>query len=231
MYLICAVVLGTPLSISARSSEQAKEVLTKPSEKLTEEDFKEFVELAWNEEINGQEVSTFLNNLSTDQLKQIKLVAEELHPVPPPNQEEIQKHWVDQADEHTITDPARSDAPNAGVCDPGVAPLGLCWKQSIEESYYISNSMSTPRRFYTNAFSCDDADVDYIFYFSRDATDPDRLRWWSASGWVQFLVQLENAPNSFGFNLYEVRLCLGDGTVSWAGGANTIMQNLHVMYP
>lgn len=118
------------------------------------------------------------------------------------------------------------DSVSLAACDPGAAPY--CWYQPIENKLVPSRTTARPISYVLTQFTCDrtDPDLDYVFYFSMNTTNPDGLRWTSGSNQVTFAILGSGVPNGYGYNNNELRFCLGDGTVSWAGGAENVKNNL-----
>ncbi|HEX6288287.1 MAG TPA: hypothetical protein VFZ66_03810 [Herpetosiphonaceae bacterium] len=204
-------------------------MLLKVSSNLTDQDIDRFVELVISEGITLEEMRDFQNRLS----KQQKQIADNLFLEKVPQRQHISidptQHLVDKAEEVPL-----GDVSTTASCDPGAVPN--CWQQNIEE-IYIPPSGSYYGAFtegwYTTTTTCDkEDDTDYVFAGRRDAINPDKLRWTSTSTQVTYAIELINGTNinSYGLNLYEVRMCLGDNTVSYAGGPDKVRASLYTYY-
>lgn len=226
-YVAITLVLYSLLPFSAQSSE-AYETLQKDSPKLTAQDIDRFVDLVISEGITVEEMHDFQKQLTKQQKQSadklfLEKVSKRGHVAVDPTQ-----HLVDK-------EVPLDDASITASCDPGAAPN--CWRQNIEEIYLPpsgSYSMTLTEGWYTTTNTCDvnEPDVDYVFAGRRDATNPDKLRWTTTSTQVTYAIELLNGTNinSYGLNLYEARLCLGDNTVSYAGGADKVRANLYTYY-
>jgi hypothetical protein len=109
------------------------------------------------------------------------------------------------------------------ACDPGAKPD--CWRQIVEEAATAGGG-SGSQGYYTTTTRCDNnEDIDYVFGFWYDASNPDSLRWYSTSSQVAWAL---GNLNGYGLSNTEVRLCVGDNSVYWAGGADWIKQTIFV---
>lgn len=225
--LVIACALYSLLPFSAQSSA-AYETLQQDSPNITAQDIDHFVDLVISDEITVEEMHDFQKQLTKEQKQRAdKLFVEKVSK---------QGQVVVDPTEHLVGEEVPlSDASITASCDPGAAPN--CWRQNIEEIYLPpsgSYSMTLTEGWYTTTNTCDvnEPDVDYVFAGRRDATNPDKLRWTSTSTQVTYAIELLNGTNinSYGLNLYEARLCLGDNTVSYAGGADKVRANLYTYY-
>jgi hypothetical protein len=125
------------------------------------------------------------------------------------------------------TEAERAALPQGDVsiqaCDPTAKPD--CWRQIVEEAA-IAGGGSGSQGYYTTTTRCDNReDIDYVFGFWYDASNPDSLRLYSTSSQVAWVL---GDLNGYGLSNTEVRLCVGDNSVYWAGGADWIKQTIFV---
>lgn len=224
--LVIAYALYSLLPFSAQSSA-AYETLQQDSPNITAQDIDRFVDLVISDEITVEEMHDFQKQLT----KQQKQRADKLFVEKVSKQGQVA---VDPTQHLVEEEVPLNDASITASCDPGAAPN--CWQQNIEEVYLPPSGWyygTFTEGWYTTTYTCDqDRDVDYVFAGRRDATNPDKLRWTSTSSQVAYAIELINGTNinSYGLNLYEVRLCLGDNTVYYAGGPDKVRANLYTYY-
>ncbi len=140
-------------------------------------------------------------------------------------QEALKRETVEEEQEAFPTNGDVTPAGDASIqaCDPGAAPD--CWRQMVEKAATAGGG-SGSQGYYTTVKRCDDEeDVDYIFVFWYDASNPDSLKWYTTSTQVAWVL---GDLNGYGLSNTEVRLCIGDRRVYWAGGADWIRQTIFV---
>ncbi|MBV9787624.1 MAG: hypothetical protein JOZ51_05595 [Chloroflexi bacterium] len=185
-------------------------------------DLEQFIDDVLNERISPDEVLAIKASLTPAQEKQAwHFFYAKVKPVEhTKEQKEALKREVEAEEQAAL--PAQGDA-SIQACDPGAVPD--CWRQMIEEAATAGGG-SGSQGYYTNALRCDNQeDIDYIFGFWYDASNPDSLRWYSTSSQVAWVL---GDLNGYGLSNTEVRLCVGDGSVALAGGADWIKQTIFV---
>jgi hypothetical protein len=233
MKRLCFVIALTlcsllPFSTQASEKKPLHDTSSKGGTEVTDQDIDRFAELVISEGITVKEMHDFQKRLNQEQ----KNLADRLFLEKVAQQGKLidPQHTLVNEGEVAVSD----DVSTTGSCDPGAYPN--CWQQVIEE-IYLPPSGSYAGAFmegwYTTTYTCDDkADIDYVFAGRRDATNPDKLRWTSTSTQVTYAIELLNGTNinSYGLNLYEARMCLGDNTVSYAGGPDKVRASLYTYY-
>lgn len=229
MKRLCFVIALTlcsllPFSTQASEKKDLHDTSSKRGVGVTDQDIERFADLVISEGITVKEMRDFQKKLNQAQKSLadklfLEKVAQHQRPIDPA-QSLVNEGEAAAAGDVSIT----------ASCDPGAYPN--CWQQVIEE-IYLPPSGSYAGAFmegwYTTTYTCDDqADIDYVFAGRRDATNPNKLRWTSTSTQVTYAIELLNGTNinSYGLNLYEVRMCLGDNTVSYAGGPDKVRAHL-----
>ncbi|HEX6290887.1 MAG TPA: hypothetical protein VFZ66_17010 [Herpetosiphonaceae bacterium] len=191
-------------------------------------DLETFIDDVVNERISPDEVnriSASLTPAQREQAWQYFYAKARTAGHTPEQKEALMRKTIEE--ERAAFPPQESIAPsgNASIqaCDPGAAPD--CWRQMVEEAAAPGGG-SGSQGYYTTVDRCDQRDdTDYVFVFWYDASNPDSLRWYSTSSQVAWAL---GDLNGYGLSNTEVRLCVGDNSVWWAGGADWIKQTIYV---
>ncbi|UXI66810.1 hypothetical protein [Tahibacter amnicola] len=119
------------------------------------------------------------------------------------------------------------------ACDPHAAPF--CWRQTVEEDNRRDRPLTNAVAWLTHPTICDDgdaSDIDYIFVFRINSNNPDALRWTVVDNarvaYVLSFRGINGGFNTYANNNMEARFCVGDTTVSWAGGPDAILRALRM---
>ncbi len=214
-------------TMAKRPDPSPKEIiilLEKDPKSVTKSDLILLTHTIFQEKITTDQLFDFYNTLS---LKQQEFVRSTFLAI-------ASEYVGPYVEPKTTPETPSVETPNAILaCDPGAAPY--CWKQFIQEDNNNPMNKIGPVNYYTNQFSCDpDADVDYIFYFAFNASNPDAIRF-TATGSVQVAAALSfegliggngEGLSGYGYNNNEVRFCVGNKTVWSAGGTGNVMSYL-----
>lgn len=211
MIAIClACVLVPTIAVNAAS---------KTPKKL---DLEQFIDDVLNERISSDEVMAIKASLTPAQEQQAwDFFYAKVKPVEH-TREQQEALMRDTAEEEAAALPIQGD-PSIQACDPGATPD--CWRQIVEKAATAGGG-SGSQGYYTTVNRCDRIDdIDYVFGFWYDASNPDSLRWYSTSSQVAWVL---GNLNGYGLSNTEVRLCIGDNRVFLAGGADWIKQTIFV---
>lgn len=185
-------------------------------------DLEEFIDDILNERIAPDEVIAIKESLTPAQEKQAwDFFYAKVKPVEHTKEQKEALMRETKVEEQAAL-PAQGD-PSIQACDPGAVPD--CWRQMVEKAASAGGG-SGSQGYYTTVDRCDrDVDVDYVFGFWYDASNPDSLRWYSTSSQVAWVL---GDLQGYGLSNTEVRLCVGNRSVSLAGGADWIKQTIFV---
>ena len=182
---------------------------------------KHLVNLAYDRKIEVIDLENILYKLTSLQGEKIAKFVEEKKPLQKPS--------------------SKSDFLRASIPLPTLVSInphawdGTAWGNQY---YYQWASQSAASNYFLqNQYDCDsDPDTDFVFHFNM-APPPPYVRWTSLDSWIYTVLWSSGCPNcgglkDFGNSYSETNICLGNNTVSYAGGSSAIHNNLRIYkYP
>jgi hypothetical protein len=222
--LIGLLCVSTGLSsASAQSTDWADRVLNKPAASITNGDITQFVDLIVTEQVTVLQTESFMKRLSPTQNQVFtqalsSRVGVDLQALRQENEQLAQ-----------ITNPTVIE-------DPITDSPGALWRETVENAWTSQGLNPFAVAWYEEPL-CDlkgDGGTDFVFVFAQSANPLDTLRWTTTSPRVYAtFIAAYGGGNliGFGFTFDEVRLCIGDGGVNAAGGAQHVADSVFVSHP
>lgn len=111
------------------------------------------------------------------------------------------------------------------------AAYGFRWTQHIEYRTILAYPNRIPAHYYyTSRLLCDhNRDVDYTFFYRNGLfnANPDGVKWNTHSPQVAAALRY-GTVKGFSYDYNHVQLCLGNNTVWFAGGAESVRRELFI---
>jgi hypothetical protein len=196
-------------------------------DEASENDLEKFVELAFNEQITVLQTQKFYESL-TDQQKEMVSNFVAIKADIPLEEWERERESYQSAFAPVSSETLRNQSSTLST---------ELWRQPIENTWTTGYPPGHAfAAFYYIDPYCEggpnpDPDDDWMFYFPISySMNPDGLRWTSDSAqvYLAFMTAYGGDLNGFAYTWEQVRLCIGTGGVTAAGGPNNVSNNLFV---
>lgn len=219
--------IASNVGVIGAAPSQAIPGLDNPSAKTTRTDLERLMDLAVGKKISFAQGMAFYNLLSQDQkivltdivnvrLEQAKVLPKQTPP-PSPQVPPRPKTSASAGASAEIGGGLRLRPLTANMYGGCIEGGGTqCWNEPVE--YHDAGGVR-PSYWWWSQYDCDnDPDADYAFNISLDLhRDPDGARWFTDDFALWLTTGRGGSLNGFGYNYYEMRLCVAEKSLAAAG--------------
>jgi hypothetical protein len=204
MALFLSLITATSLVAASGLPTAIPPVLEIPTDQLTPDDLRSFVELALSNTITVKQARDFLGKLSPDQRRLVmEITASQINA----------RRTAGGASGSASAPPTALNAPTDD------------YFETLIENTYIQGRTS-PDWWYQSTYTCDPYDdTDYVFHFNFPSYNPDALGWDTDLPSLYLALQVRGGTDLKGWgylNGNTVSLCIGDWSVVAGGGADNV---------
>lgn len=207
--------------------------LQKEAHDLNEVELLQFVDLALSERLTVGQAASFLQRLNKDQLENIANIIARRKP--------LNRNLLSQKISHPTKNLDNSSYRNKNFLGKIGTQLGNSllsfnsgkWNEWIENTWvrWRPSRYAYPSYWYKSQYTCDHKfDTDFVFHFNYKFKNKKSLRWTTDSTAVYTVLMsaYKGKLNSYSYNHDQVKICIGDKTVFWAGGANHVFKTIYI---